>query len=180
MTLAVSSNALPLFKVEDLVDTRLAQKIAQLPGVGLVGISGGQRPAVRIQANHKALAAYGISLEDVRVVIAAANVNQPKGMFNGPMRSAIIDSNDQLRSAAEYRELVVAYRNGAPVRLSEVAEVVDGAENVRLAAWANGNASVIVNIQRQPGANVIEVVDSIKELLPKLQASLPLASKSCR
>jgi multidrug efflux pump len=173
MTLAVSSKAMPLFKVEDLVDTRLAQKIAQLPGVGMVGISGGQRPAVRIQANHKALAAYGISLEDVRSAIAAANVNQPKGMFNGPMRSAIIDSNDQLRSASEYRNLVIAYRNGAPVQLSEVAEVVDGAENVRLAAWANDSAAVIVNIQRQPGANVIEVVDSIKELLPKLQASLP-------
>ncbi|HEY8037771.1 MAG TPA: MdtB/MuxB family multidrug efflux RND transporter permease subunit [Methylobacter sp.] len=175
MTLAVSSKALPLFKVEDLVDTRLAQKIAQLSGVGMVSISGGQRPAVRIQANHKALAAYGISLEDVRSAIAAANVNQPKGMFNGPMRSAIIDSNDQLRSAAEYRDLVVAYRNNAPVRLSEVAEVVDGAENVRLAAWADKNAAVIVNIQRQPGANVIEVVDRIKELLPKLQASLPLS-----
>jgi len=174
MTLAVSSKAMPLFKVEDLVDTRLAQKIAQLPGVGMVGISGGQRPAVRIQANHKALSAYGISLEDVRSVIAAANVNQPKGTFNGPLRSAIIDSNDQLRSAAEYRDLVIAYRNGAPVQLSDVAEVVDGAENVRLAAWANDNAAVIVNIQRQPGANVIEVVDSIKELLPKLQASLPL------
>ena len=175
MTLAVSSKALPLFKVEDLVDTRLAQKIAQLSGVGMVSISGGQRPAVRIQANHKALSAYGISLEDVRSAIAAANVNQPKGMFNGPMRSAIIDSNDQLRSAAEYRDLVVAYRNNAPVRLSEVAEVVDGAENVRLAAWADKNAAVIVNIQRQPGANVIEVVDRIKELLPKLQASLPLS-----
>ena len=175
MTLAVSSKALPLFKVEDLVDTRLAQKIAQLSGVGMVSISGGQRPAVRIQANHKALSAYGISLEDVRSAIAAANVNQPKGMFNGPMRSAIIDSNDQLRSAAEYRDLVVAYRNNAPVRLSEVAEVVDGAENVRLAAWADKTAAVIVNIQRQPGANVIEVVDRIKELLPKLQASLPLS-----
>jgi len=175
MTLAVTSKALPLFKVEDLVDTRLAQKIAQLSGVGMVSISGGQRPAVRIQANHKALSAYGISLEDVRSAIAAANVNQPKGMFNGPMRSAIIDSNDQLRSAAEYRDLVVAYRNNAPVRLSEVAEVIDGAENVRLAAWANKTAAVVVNIQRQPGANVIEVVDRIKELLPKLQASLPLS-----
>jgi multidrug efflux pump len=173
MTLAISAQSLPLFKVEDLVDTRLAQKIAQLPGVGMVGISGGQRPAVRIQANHKALAAYGISLEDVRTAIAAANVNQPKGMFNGPMRSAIIDSNDQLRSAAEYRDLVVTYRNNAPIKLSEVAEVVDSAENVRLAAWANDKAAVIVNIQRQPGANVIEVVDRIKELLPKLQASLP-------
>jgi multidrug efflux pump len=175
MTLAVSSKALPLFKIEDLVDTRLAQKIAQLPGVGMVSISGGQRPAVRIQANHKALSAYGISLEDVRSAIAAANVNQPKGMFNGPMRSAIIDSNDQLRSAVEYRDLVVAYRNNAPVRLSDVADVVDSAENVRLAAWANKTAAVVVNIQRQPGANVIEVVDRIKELLPKLQASLPLS-----
>ncbi|MFU8789744.1 MAG: MdtB/MuxB family multidrug efflux RND transporter permease subunit [Methylobacter sp.] len=175
VTLAVSSKTLPLFKVEDMVDTRLAQKIAQLPGVGMVSISGGQRPAVRIQANHKALAAYGLSLEDLRVAIAAANVNQPKGMFNGPLRSAIIDSNDQLRSAAEYRELVVTYRNGAPVHLSDVAAVVDGAENARLAAWANDTAAVIVNIQRQPGANVIEVVDRIKELLPQLQASLPLS-----
>ncbi len=175
ITLAISSKSLPLYKVEDLVDTRLAQKIAQLPGVGLVGISGGQRPAVRIQINHKALAAYGISLEDIRTVVAAANVNQPKGMFNGPTRSAIIDSNDQIRSSSEYRELVVAYRNGAPVRLSEVAKVIDGAENVRLAAWANDNASVIVNIQRQPGANVLEVVDDIKKLLPELQASLPLS-----
>ncbi|MDO9213246.1 MAG: MdtB/MuxB family multidrug efflux RND transporter permease subunit [Methylococcales bacterium] len=174
MTLAISSKSLPLFKVEDLVDTRLAQKIAQLSGVGMVSISGGQRPAVRVQVNHKALSAYGISLEDVRVVIAAANVNQPKGMFNGAKRSAIIDSNDQLHSAAEYRELVVAYRNGAPVRLSEVAEVIDAAENTQLAAWANDQAAVILNIQRQPGANVIEVVDRINELLPKLQAALPL------
>ncbi len=175
MTLAISAQGLPLFKVEDLVDTRLAQKIAQVPGVGLVSISGGQRPAVRIQVNHKALAAYGLSLEDVRSVIAAANVNQPKGMFSGPMRSAIIDSNDQLRSAAEYRNVLVAYRNGGPVRLSDVAQVLDGAENVRLAAWANDKSAVIVNIQRQPGANVLEVVDSIKALLPKLQASLPLS-----
>ncbi len=175
MTLAVSSKSLPLFKVEDLIDTRLAQKIAQLPGVGLVSISGGQRPAVRIQANHKALAAYGVSLEDLRAAIAAANVNQPKGMFNGPKRSAIIDSNDQLHSAAEYRDLVIAYRNAAPVRLSEVAKVVDSAENVRLSAWANNNSAVIVNIQRQPGSNVIEVVDRIKDILPKLQASLPLS-----
>jgi multidrug efflux pump len=175
MALAVTAKSLPLYKVEDLVDTRLAQKIAQLPGVGFVGISGGQRPAVRIQANHKALSAYGIGLEEVRSVIAAANVNQPKGMFNGPMRSAIIDTNDQLRSAEEYRNLVVAYRNGAAVHLSDVAEVVDGAENALLAAWANQNAAVIVNIQRQPGANVIAVVDSIKALLPSLQATLPLS-----
>ena len=175
MTLAITSSALPLYKVEDLVDTRLAQKIAQLPGVGLVGISGGQRPAIRIQVNHKALAAYDISIEDVRSVIAAANVNQPKGMFNGPLRSAIIDSNDQIRSSADYRNLIVTYRNGAPVKLAEVAEVVDSAENVKLAAWANDHAAVIVNIQRQPGANVLEVVDSINALLPKIQASLPLS-----
>ncbi|WGS84508.1 MdtB/MuxB family multidrug efflux RND transporter permease subunit [Methylomonas sp. UP202] len=173
MTLAVSAESMPLFKVEDLVDTRLAQKIAQLPGVGMVSISGGQRPAVRIQANHKALAAYGISLEDVRSAIAAANVSQPKGSINGPTRAATIDSNDQLRSAAEYRDLVVAYKNGAPVKLTDVASVIDGAENVRLAAWANDKAAIIVNIQRQPGANVIEVVDRIQALLPKLQASLP-------
>ncbi|NJA05440.1 MdtB/MuxB family multidrug efflux RND transporter permease subunit [Methylococcaceae bacterium WWC4] len=173
MTLAVSAESMPLFKVEDLVDTRLAQKIAQLPGVGMVSISGGQRPAVRIQANHKALAAYGISLEDVRAAIAAANVSQPKGSINGPTRAATIDSNDQLRSAAEYRDLVVAYKNSAPVKLTDVASVIDGAENVRLAAWANDKAAIIVNIQRQPGANVIEVVDRIQELLPKLQASLP-------
>ncbi|WP_026603361.1 MdtB/MuxB family multidrug efflux RND transporter permease subunit [Methylomonas sp. 11b] len=175
LTLAVTSSSLALPKVQDLVDTRLAQKIAQLPGVGLVSISGGQRPAVRIQANHQALAAYGLSLEDLRSAIAAANVNQPKGMFDGPQRSAIIDNNDQLRSAAEYRDLVVAYRNGAPVRLSEVADTIDAAENVKLAAWANDSAAVIVNIQRQPGANVIEVVDRINKLLPQLRATLPSA-----
>ncbi|WP_374088443.1 MdtB/MuxB family multidrug efflux RND transporter permease subunit [Methylomicrobium lacus] len=173
VTLAVSSKTLPLFKVQDLVDTRIAQKLSQLPGVGMVSLSGGQRPAVRIQANHQALAAYGISLEDLRRAIAATNVNQPKGMFNGPLRSAIIDSNDQLRSAAEYRELVVAYRNGAPVHLAEVANVIDDAENTRLAAWANASSAVIVNIQRQPGANVIEVVERIQALLPQLQAALP-------
>ncbi len=173
LTLAVSSKILPLSQVEDLVDTRLAQKISQLPGVGLVSITGGQRPAVRIRANPKALAAYDMSLEDLRNAIAAANVNQAKGMFDGPARAAIIDANDQLRSAAEYQKLVVAYRNGAPVKLSEVAEAIDSAENVRLAAWANGTAAVVVNIQRQPGANVIEVVDRIKQLFPKLQAILP-------
>ena len=173
LTLAVSSKILPLSQVEDLVDTRLAQKISQLPGVGLVSITGGQRPAVRIRANPKALAAYDMSLEDLRNAIAAANVNQAKGMFDGPARAAIIDANDQLKSAAEYQKLVVAYRNGAPVKLSEVADAVDSAENVRLAAWANGTAAVVVNIQRQPGANVIEVVDRIQQLFPKLQAILP-------
>lgn len=174
MTLAISSSALPLYKVEDLVETRLAQKIAQLSGVGLVAISGGQRPAIRIQVNHKALAAYGIGLEEVRNIISMANVNQPKGMFNGPLRSAIISSNDQIKSAAEYKDLIIAYRNNAPVKLSDVALIIDSAENVKLAAWANDTAAVIVNIQRQPGANVIEVVDNIKALLPKLQATLPV------
>jgi multidrug efflux pump len=173
LTLAVSSKTLPLPKVEDLVDTRLAQKLSQLSGVGLVTISGGQRPAVRIQANPTAMAAYGLSLEDLRTAIANANVNQPKGMFDGPTRSAIIDANDQLQSATEYRSLIVAYRNGRPVRLSDVADARDDAENVRLAAWANGTSAVIVNIQRQPGTNVIEVVDRIKQLLPKLQEALP-------
>ncbi len=173
LTLAISSKTLPLPKVEDLVDTRLAQKLSQLSGVGLVAISGGQRQAIRIQANPTALAAYGLSLEDLRMAIAGANVNQPKGMFDGPSRAAIIDANDQLRSAAEYQSLIVAYRNGGPVRLSDVAEARDDAENVRLAAWANGTSAVIVNIQRQPGTNVIGVVDRIKHLLPKLQEALP-------
>ncbi len=173
VTLAVSSKTLPLTKVEDLVDTRLAQKLSQLSGVGLVTISGGQRPAVRIQANPSALAAYGLSLEDLRTTISNANVNQPKGMFDGATRSAIIDANDQIRSASDYSALIIAYRNGRPVLLSDVAEAINDAENVRLAAWANGTAAVIVNIQRQPGTNVIEVVDRIKQLLPKLQESLP-------
>ncbi|WP_020160963.1 MdtB/MuxB family multidrug efflux RND transporter permease subunit [Methylobacter marinus] len=175
MTLAVSSKTLPLTRVEDLVDTRLAQKLSQLPGVGLVSIGGGQRPAVRIQANPTALAAYGMSLEDLRAAIVDANVNRPKGMFDGPTRAATIDANDQLRSAAEFRPIIIAYRNDRPVRLSDVAEVSDAAENARLAAWANDTAAVIVNIQRQPGTNVIEVVDRIKALLPQLRAAMPSA-----
>ena len=173
MTLAISSKTLSLPKVEDLVDTRLVQKLSQLSGVGLVSISGGQRPAVRVQANPTALAAYGLSLEDLRTAIASANVNQPKGMFDGPARSAIIDANDQLQSAAEYKTLIVAYRNDRPVHLSDVADAIDDTENVRLAAWANNTAAVIVNIQRQPGTNVIAVVDRINALLPKLQEALP-------
>lgn len=173
LTLAVRSKTLPLTKVEDLVDTRLAQKLSQLTGVGLVSISGGQRPAVRIQANPAALSAYGLSLEDVRTAIGNANVNQPKGMFDGATRSATIDANDQLRSAAEYKALIIAYRDGRAVTLADVADAVDAPENVRLAAWANGEAAIIVNIQRQPSTNVIEVVDRIKALLPQLQESLP-------
>ncbi|MEN6441566.1 MAG: MdtB/MuxB family multidrug efflux RND transporter permease subunit [Syntrophobacter sp.] len=173
LTLALTSKTLPLPKVEDLADTRLAQKISQLPGVGLVSISGGQRPAVRIQANPTALAAYGLTLEDLRTSIAAANVNQAKGGFDGPRQASIIGANDQLLTSAQYQPLIIAYRNGAPVRLSDVADVVDDAENVKQAAWMNDAPAVIVNIQRQPGANVIEVVDRVKKLLPQLQSSLP-------
>ncbi len=173
LTLAVTSKTLPLPKVQDLVDTRFAQKISQLPGVGLVSISGGQRPAIRIQANPKALGAYKLTLEDLRTAIIAANVNQAKGSFDGPLRASTIDANDQLKSASDYGRLIVAYRNGAPVRLVDVADVRDDAENMRLAAWYNEAPAVIVNIQRQPGANVIEVVDRIKKILPLLRSSLP-------
>ncbi len=173
LTLAVTSATLPLPRVHDLVDTRVVQKLSQLPGVGLVSIAGGQRPAVRIQANPKALAAFVLGLDDLRTTIANANVNQAKGSFDGPTRASTIDANDQLRSADEYRQLIVAWRNNAPVRLADVADVVDGAENDRLGAWANLAPAVIVNVQRQPGANVIEVVDRVKQLLPQLQATLP-------
>ena len=173
LALAITSKTMPLPKVQNLVDTRLAQKISQLPGVGLVSISGGQRPAVRIQANPKALAAYGLSMDDLRTVIGSANVNQAKGSFDGPARASTIDANDQLKSAGEYMQLIIAYKNGRAIRLSDVAEAIDDVENVRLAAWANESPAVILNIQRQQGANVIEVVDRIKALLPQLQASLP-------
>ena len=175
ITLALTSQTLPLPKLEDLADTRIAQKISQLPGVGLVSISGGQRPAVRIQVNPKALAAYGLSLDDVRTAISAANTNQAKGSFDGPTRASTIDANDQLKTADEYRQLVIAYKNGAPIRVQDIAEAVDGAENSRLAAWANTTPAIILNIQRQPGTNVIEVVDRVKQLLPQLKASLPAA-----
>ena len=173
ITLAVTSKTLPLPKVQNLVDTRIAQKISQLPGVGLVSLSGGQRPAVRIQANPRALAAYGLGLDDLRLAIANANVNQAKGSFDGPARASTIDANDQLKTADEYRNLIISYKNGRPLRLSDVADTQDGAENVHLGAWANDTAAVLVNIQRQPGANVIEVVDRVKQLLPQLQATLP-------
>ena len=173
MTLALTSKSLPLIKVEDLADTRIAQKISQLSGVGLVSISGGQRPAVRVQANPKSLAAYGISLEDLRTSITNSSLNQAKGSFDGPTRASTIDANDQLRTPEEYKQIVVAYRNGAPIRVRDVADVIDDAENVHLAAWANRDPAVILNVQRQPGANVIEVVDRIKKLLPQLQTSIP-------
>ena len=177
LTLAVTSATVPLPKIEDLVDTRLAQKLSQVSGVGLVSIGGGQRPAVRVQANPQALAALGLNFEDVRTAIASANVNMAKGSFDGPLRSSTLDANDQLKSAAEYQDLVIAYHNGAPVRMSDVADVVDGAEDSRLGAWAAEGGevmpAVILNIQRQPGANVIETVDRIKTLLPQLRAALP-------
>ncbi|MGD0401152.1 MAG: efflux RND transporter permease subunit [Syntrophobacteraceae bacterium] len=173
LTLALTSDTLPLPKIEDLADTRLAQKISQLPGVGLVSISGGQRPAVRIQANPTALSAYGLGLEDLRAAVVAANVDQAKGAFDGPRQSSIIGANDQLLTSKEYRPLIIAYRNNAPVLLSEVADVIDDAENVKQAAWMNEAPAVIVNIQRQPGANVIQVVDRVKRILPQLQSTLP-------
>ncbi|MFI5341927.1 MAG: efflux RND transporter permease subunit, partial [Candidatus Methylomirabilales bacterium] len=173
LTLALTSKTLPLPQVEDLADTRFAQKISQLAGVGLVSISGGQRPAVRIRANPTALAAYGLTLEDLRTAVSAANVNQAKGGFDGPHQAYVIGANDQLLSSGEYRSLIIAYRNGAPVHLSDVADVSDDAENVKQAAWKNETPAVIVNIQRQPGANVIEVVDRIKRLLPQLESALP-------
>jgi len=175
MTLGLVSETLTLPEVQNLADTRLAQKLSQVAGVGLVTLAGGQRPAVRIQANPVALAASNLSLEDLRSAIAAANVKRAKGNLDTANRSYAIDANDQLRSAAEYRAIVVAYRNDAPVYLSDVAEVVDGAENVRLAAWMNTTPAVLVNIQRQPGANVISVIDRVKSQLPQLQASLPAA-----
>jgi multidrug efflux pump len=181
VTLAVSSPTLPLTQVEDLVDTRLAPKLSEAPGVGLVSLGGGQRPAVRIQVDPIALASSGLMLEDVRTAISNANVNQAKGSFDGPLRAYTIDANDQLRSADDYRNIVLAYNNGSPLRLSDVATVVERAENVKLAAWSatarDGKLTpaIIVNIQRQPGANVIQTVDRIKDLLPQLQAGLPAA-----
>ncbi|MCX6889310.1 MAG: MdtB/MuxB family multidrug efflux RND transporter permease subunit [Verrucomicrobia bacterium] len=182
MTLAVTSDSLPLPKVADLVDTRLAQKLSQVSGVGMVSISGGQRPAIRIRVNPSALASYGLSLETVRQAIVGANANSAKGSFDGLQQSSTIDANDQLRSPEEYNRVILAYRNGSPVRLSDVADTTDGAENVYLSAWAGHNPGgqspgVILNIQRQPGANVIAVVDRIKTILPALQATLPEAAK---
>ena len=177
LTLAVSSDTLPLPTIEDFVDTRLAQKLSEVSGVGLVSIGGGQRPAVRVQINPVALAATGLTLDDVRTAIGAANVNQAKGSFDGSMQASTLDANDQLRAAADYRNVVLAYRNGAPIRLIDVGTVVDAAENSKLAAWASVDGrtvpAVILNIQRQPGSNVIETVNRIRALLPRLSASLP-------
>ena len=173
LTLALTSDTLPLTKLEDMADTVLSQKIAQLPGVGLVSISGGQKPSVRIQANPTALASYGLSLEDLRTALGQANVNQAKGNLDSSQQAFTIWANDQLMTADSYKPIVIAYKNGAPVRIMDVANVIDSAENVKLAAWENDRPAVIVNIQRQPGANIINVVDRIKNLLPQLKASLP-------
>src|SRR5277367_3023946 len=173
LTLALTSTELPLSKVEDLADTRLAPKMSQLPGVGLVSISGGQKPAVRIRANPTAMASYGLNLEDLRTAIVAANVNQAKGNFDGTRQSYQIGANDQLLASSDYAPLIIAYKNGAPVKLTDVADVVDDAENVRQAAWMDQTPAVILNIQRQPGANVIAVVDRINALLPQLKQTLP-------
>jgi multidrug efflux pump len=175
LTLALTSKTMPLIEIEDMADTRLAQKLSQLPGVGLVSIAGGHRPAIRVQANIRQLAAYGLNIDDLRTTLATANVNIPKGNFDGPSRSYTINANDQIKSAAEYNDLVVAYRNGAPVRLSDVATAKEGAQNTQLAAWVNADQAIIVNVQRQPGANVIAVVDNIEKLLPSLRAALPAA-----
>ena len=175
LTLAVTSKTLPLTEIEDLSETRLAQKISQLSGVGLVSVSGGQRPAVRIQVNPQTLAAYGLNVDDIRTTLGNLNVNTPKGNFDGPTQALTINANDQVTSADQYGPLIVAYRNGSPVRLSDVATIVAGPENAKLAAWANLTPAIIVNVQRQPGANIIQVVDRIDALLPQLRATLPEA-----
>ncbi|MDD3352642.1 MdtB/MuxB family multidrug efflux RND transporter permease subunit [Zoogloea sp.] len=173
LTLAVSSGSLPMARLADLVDTRIAMKISQLPGIGLVTIGGGLRPAVRVQVNPQALASAGLSLEDVRTAIANANVNMAKGSFDGPVKATTLDSNDQLKSAEDYRRLTIAWRNGAPIRLGDVAEAVEGVENTRLAAWADKSPAVIINIHRQPGANVIDTAERVRALLPQLEDDLP-------
>ena len=175
LTLAITSDTLPLPVVHDLVDTRMAQKLAQLSGVGMVSLAGGQRPALRVQVNPGALAARGMSLEDVRAAIAATNVNQPKGSFDGPHRTTMLDANDQIRSVDDYRNLILAWEEGAALRLGDVAQIIDGAEDRFLAAWADTQPAVLLNVQRQPGANVIEVADRVQALLPQLTATLPAA-----
>src|SRR6202166_2175643 len=175
LTIAVTSKTMALTDLEDLSETRLAQKISQLTGVGLVSVSGGQRPAVRLQVNPQALAAYGLNIDDIRTSIGNQNVNTPKGNFDGPAQASTINANDQLGSADQYRNLIVAYRNGGPVRLSDVATVVNGPENTKLGAWANTTPAIILSVQRQPGANIIQVVDRIQALLPQIMAGIPAA-----
>ena len=173
LTLALTSNRLPLSEVESLADQQVARKVSQLAGVGLVSISGGQRPAVRIQANTAQLASYGLSLSQLSSAIASSNANGAKGNFDGPTRAYAIDANDQLLTANDYARLIVSYRNGSPIRLSDVASIVAGVENTQLGAWFNTTPAVLLNVQRQPGANVISTVDQIKKALPDLAAALP-------
>jgi DNA-binding response OmpR family regulator len=173
ISFAVTSKTLPLPQVEDLADIRMAQKLSQISGVGLVSIAGGQRPSLRVQVNPPALAAYGLAIDDIRTDIINQNTNLPKGNFDGPAQNTTINDNDQMQTADEYRRLIIAYRNGAAVRLSDVATVLDGAENAELAAWANRTPAIILNVKRQPGSNVIAVVDAVKAQLPKLEQSLP-------
>jgi multidrug efflux pump len=175
LTLSVTSNTLALTDLEDLSETRLAQKISQLSGVGLVSISGGQRPAVRIQLNAQAMAAYGLNIDDIRTTIGNVNVNTPKGNFDGPAQASTINANDQLTSSTQYTDVIIAYRNGNPVRLSDVAKIVSGPENTKLGAWANTTPAIILAVQRQPGANIIQVVDRIQSLLPQILTGLPAA-----
>jgi multidrug efflux pump len=173
LTLAISSPTMPLPQVRDLVDTRMAQKLSQVPGVGLVSVAGGQRPAVRVQVNPQALASAGLSLADLRTAVTAANVNQPKGNLDGPVRSTTIDANDQLKSPESYNDLIIAYRNNGPLRLSDVAHANQGPEDIRQAAWVGDKPAILLNVQRQPGANVIDVVDRIQQMLPQLRATMP-------
>src|SRR6195952_3277184 len=173
LTLAITSTTVPLPKVEELAETRMAQRISQLRGVGLVSISGGQRPAVRVQANPVALASYGLSLATLRSALTSANVNQAKGSFDGPDQAWTINDNDQLQAGSQYGPIIIAYRNGAPVRISDVATVVDGVENSKLAAWVNEDQAIVLNIQRQPGTNIISVVDTVQALLPQIEGPRP-------
>ena len=177
LTLQITSDTLPLEKVNDLTDTVLAQKLSEVSGVGLVTIEGNQKPAVRVRIDPAAIASFGLGLEDVRSALMANNVNAPKGSFDGPRQSYTINANDQILSAAEYRPVIVAYRNGSPVRLGDIGEVVNNVENVRLASWVGSQPSVILDIQRQPGANIIETADLVKKLLPRLRASIPPSVK---
>jgi multidrug efflux pump len=173
MTIAISSKSMSLTQIEDIADTRLAQKISQQPGVGLVSISGGQKPAIRVRVNPRALAAYGLNIDDIRTALGNQNVDLPKGNFDGPSRASTINDNDQIQSAEEYAELIIAYRNGRPVQIKDIGDVVNAAENDQLSAWANRTPSVVLNIQRQPGANIIAVVEGIQKLLPAIQSTLP-------
>ncbi|EBA5292880.1 multidrug transporter subunit MdtC, partial [Salmonella enterica] len=174
---AVTSNAMPMTQVEDMVETRVAQKISQVSGVGLVTLAGGQRPAVRVKLNAQAVAALGLTSETVRTAITGANVNSAKGSLDGPERAVTLSANDQMQSADEYRRLIIAYQNGAPVRLGDVATVEQGAENSWLGAWANQAPAIVMNVQRQPGANIIATADSIRQMLPQLTESLPKSVK---